>query len=125
MVTTCQGITFSRLSSLRFHRSLIWNFLAAQRKNMNIWLKVRNHQQVPTFRKLQLEDVCSVFLCPHFIKLFKLKKMLINVEFIFYLTHPFHLNTTNMTWKQVSVASVLLVFSLQADLRLPTFIPQS
>lgn len=35
---------------------LLYEASEHQRKDMNIWLKVRNQQQGPIFRKLHLED---------------------------------------------------------------------
>lgn len=49
-------VVFKRAHSHPFCRSFVWNLLTSQRRNMNIWLKVKNQHQGPTFRKLQLED---------------------------------------------------------------------
>lgn len=99
-MATCWGIIFSRLHFHLFHRSFIWNFLAPQRRNMNIWLKVRNWQQVPTFRKFQLKG-CFPLLPFH--RYLTWKKMFMNVELVLFYA-LFSCQCHYMTLKQVSVA---------------------
>lgn len=92
-------VVFKRAHSHPFCRSFVWNLLTSQRRNMNIWLKVKNQHQGPTFRKLQLEDF---FFPPVLIfcqDIYLEKEMFMNVEFAFLHHASFSSQSHFITWR--------------------------